>query len=433
MGANDAARQRIAAAGARVARWPWWVQVSALYVAARLVSACIFMAAALHQGVNPWFPAKPDYWAFINIWDARWYGEVLRNGYPSTLPTDAAGNVQENGWAFYALFPMLGRVLSGLTGMAPALALTLIAMVSGLCAALVVYRLFRHAAPHGTALWGTVFLATFPVSPVLQVPYAESLNLLLLASALLLVVERRYVWAMPVVVLMCLSRPTGVPFAAMAGLLLLYRLWQRYAAGRSKEIASAAAESGPGAPPHSTANPHGTTDLHSTADLFSLAGLTAVSCAAALLWPAIAWAVTGDMQAYTKTETVWRGHDLVPFKPWFDTGILLFGPVLGLLAPFVFVAAFTLFMMSRPVKALGTELRLWCTCYLGYLLVFLHPQTSTFRMLLPLFPLALSTALVSRSRAYRGVVVVMFLLLQIVWIVWLWAWAPLPGGGDYPP
>ena len=24
-------------------------------------------------------------------------------------------------------------------------------------------------------------------------------------------------------------------------------------------------------------------------------------------------------------------------------------------------------------------------------------------------------------------------LLQIVWIVWLWAWAQLPGGGDYPP
>ena len=99
-------------------------------------------------------------------------------------------------------------------------------------------------------------------------------------------------------------------------------------------------------------------------------------------------------QAYTKTETVWRGHDLVPFKPWFDTGILLFGPVLGVLAPFVFVALFALLMMCRPVRALGTELRLWCVCYMGYLLVFLHPQTSTFRMLLPLFPLALSAALV---------------------------------------
>ncbi len=421
VGANEAAWHRIASAGARMARWPWWVQVSALYLAARLVSACIFMAAALHQGVNPWFPAKPDYWSFVNIWDARWYGEVLQNGYPEVLPADAAGNVQENGWAFYALFPLLGRVVSGLTGMPPALALTVIAMVSGLGAALVAYRLFRHKAPPRTALWGTVFLSTFPVSPVLQVPYAESLNLLLLASALLLVVQRRYVLAMPVVVLMCLSRPTGVPFAAMAGLLFLYRLWQRYADGGGREAGSAAAAPGRGAVPHSTA------------ELFSLAALTAVSCVGALLWPAIAWAVTGDIQAYTKTETVWRGHDLVPFKPWFDTGILLFGPVLGLLAPFAFVAAFTLVMMSRPVRALGTELRLWCACYLGYLLVFLHPQTSTFRMLLPLFPLALSAALISRSRAYRGTVVVMFLLLQIVWIVWLWAWAPLPGGGDYPP
>ena len=46
---------------------------------------------------------------------------------------------------------------------------------------------------------------------------------------------------------------------------------------------------------------------------------------------------------------------------------------------------------------------------------------------------ALGAALLSRSRAYRGTVLTMFILLQIVWIVWLWAWAQLPGGGDYPP
>ncbi|MFF2029382.1 hypothetical protein [Arthrobacter sp. NPDC058192] len=410
MGLNAAAWNRIAAAGARMSRWPWWIQVTGIYVTARLVSACIFMAAALHQGVNPWFPAKPDYWNFINIWDARWYAEALLNGYPALLPTDASGAVQENAWAFYPLFPVLGRVLSGLTGTGPAWSLTAIALVCGAAAALVAYRIFRHRAAHGTALWGTVFLAMFPVAPVLQVPYAESLNLLLLAAALLLVLERRYVWAMPAVLLMCLSRPTGVPFAVMVGVLFLYRLRERVAAK-------------PGEP--------GT--VHGNAQLWSLAGLTAVSGVGALVWPAVAWAVTGDPGAYTKTETAWRGDDLVPFKPWFDTGILLFGPTFGVLAPFVFVAGFTLLMMSKPVVALGTELRLWCCCYMGYLLVFLHPQTSTFRMLLPLFPLALSTALVSRSRAYRGTVVVMFVLLQIVWIVWLWAWAQLPGGGDYPP
>ncbi|WP_308159931.1 hypothetical protein [Arthrobacter sp. ISL-5] len=408
---------------ARAGRWPWWVQAAAIYVCARLLSACIFMSAALHQGVNPWFPAKPDYWNFINIWDARWYGEAIAGGYPSQLPADDAGNIQENTWAFYPLFPALGRMLSGVSGMSPAAALTLIAMLAGLAASLVIYALFRHRAAHGTALWGVAFVATFPVSPVLQVPYAESLNILLLASALLLVVRRQYLWAIPVVAAMCLSRPTGVPFAAMAGILFLYRAAEAWRHSRNK-----AAEAAEGA-----AVPERPQRFHSRTELWSLAALTAASGAAALLWPTIAWATTGDIEAYTKTETVWRGHDLVPFKPWFDTGVLLFGPVLGIVAPFVFVAIFALLMMSRPVLRLGTELRLWCVCYMGYLVVFLHPQTSTFRMLLPLFPLALAAALVSRSRAYRGAVVTMFVLLQIVWVVWLWAWAQLPGGGDYPP
>jgi hypothetical protein len=387
--------------------WPWWLQVSAIYVAARLASAATFMAAALHQGPNPWFPAKPDYWNFINIWDARWYATVIASGYPSTLPVDALGNVQENTWAFYPLFPSLAGGLSGLTGLAPAASLTIIAMLSGLAAALVIYALFRHKAAHGPALWAVAFFATFPVSAVLQVPYAEPLSLLLLAAALLLVVRQRYLWAIPVVVLLCLSRPLGIPFAAMLGLLLIHRLVQRY---RSR---------GEG--------------THSTADLVALTALTAVTGISALAWPGAAWAATGDFQAYTKTETVWRGHDLVPVKPWFDTGVDLFGPVLGMLAPFIFVVLFAAMLYLPPVVRLGVELRLWCACYMGYLVAFLHPQTSTFRMLLPLFPLALGAVFLSRSKAYRGTVVVMFLLLQIVWIVWLWAWAQLPGGGDYPP
>ncbi|MFP5311544.1 MAG: hypothetical protein ACLGH7_03920 [Actinomycetes bacterium] len=399
-------------AASTVSGWPWWLQVTALYAGARLVTACIFMAAALHQGPNPWFPPKPDYWNFINIWDARWYSQVISGGYPSVLPTDAAGNVQENTWAFYPLFPALADGLSSATGMAPAASLTLIAMLAGWAAALAVYALFRQAAPHTSALWGVAFFAVFPVSAVLQVPYAEPLSLLLLAAALLLVVRRKYLWAIPVVVLLCLSRPVGVPFAAMAGLLLILRFAAYLRGGRQQGPAK---------------------EAPAVRDLAALAGLTAVAGLAALAWPAAAWAATGDPQAYTKTETVWRGQDLVPFKPWFDTGVELFGPILGVLAPLVFVALFAAMLFVPPVVRLGVELRLWCACYMGYLLVFLHPQTSTFRMLLPLFPLALGAVFLSRSRAYRGTVAVMFLLLQIVWIVWLWAWAPLPGGGDYPP
>jgi len=396
-----------------MAQWPWWLQVSLVFVVARVVSACIFMAAAVHQGVNPWFPPAPDYWNFITIWDGRWYSQAADNGYPSVLPVDANGVVKENAWAFYALFPFLGRGLSAITGLGTLQSLTAIAMVAGLGAALVIFKLFREAASRRTAMWGVIFVSAFPVSPILQVPYAESLNLLLLSGSLLLVVRRRYLAAIPVVLLMCLSRPTGVPFAATLGLLLVWRLWQRFRPASPDEEPQAKSPSAP--------------------ELLSLGALVLATGLGALAWPAIAWAVTGDPSAYTRTETAWRGHDLVPFKPWFDTGRMLFGPVLGVLAPFVFVGLFVLLMVSKPVRALGAEMRLWCACYMGYLLVFLHPQTSTFRMLLPLFPLALGAALLSKSKAYRGTVVVMFVLLQIVWVVWLWAWAPLPGGGDYPP
>ena len=405
-----------------MAAWPWWLQVSLVFVVARLVSACIFMAAAIHQGTNPWFPAAPDYWNFITIWDGRWYQEAAEKGYPAVLPVDANGVVKENAWAFYALFPLLGRGLSAMTGMGTLPALTAIAMLAGLGAALVIYLLFREFTGRRTAMWGVIFVSTFPVSPILQVPYAESLNLLLLAASLLLVVRRHYLAAIPVVLLMCLSRPTGVPFAAMVGLLFLYRVWQRFRQASTTLPADGSAGVSGRAK-----------ETTSTRSLVSLAVLVFATGLAALAWPAIAWAVTGDPAAYTRTETAWRGHDLVPFKPWFDTGRMLFGPVLGVLAPFVFAGVFVLVMVSKPVRAIGPELRLWCACYMGYLLVFLHPQTSTFRMLLPLFPLALGAALLSKSKAYRGTVVAMFILLQIVWVVWLWAWAQLPGGGDYPP
>ncbi|WP_115787977.1 hypothetical protein [Arthrobacter silvisoli] len=405
--------------------WPWWLQVSLIYIAARIVSACIFMAAALHQGVNPWYPPSPGYWDFISIWDGHWYARAAEEGYPAVLPLNADGSVAENTWAFYALFPALGRGFSVLTGLGILPALTLVAMLAGLGASLVVFLLFREVAEPGAALWGVAFFSTFPVSAVLQVPYAEPLNLLLLAAALLLMVRRRYLAAMPVVVLMCLSRPTGVPFAAMVGLLLAYRCWVTFVRG-------------PAAAPGGAVRPgvtlqSGMKERPGAKELAALAALVVVSGAAALAWPVLAWVRTGDIRAYTRTETAWRGDDLVPFKPWFDTGQALFGPVLGIIAPFVFAVLFALLLMSPPARALGTELRLWCACYLGYLLVFLHPQTSTFRLLLPLFPLALAAALLSRSRAYRGTVLVMFMLLQIVWIVWLWAWAQLPGGGDYPP
>ena len=390
-------------ATAALARWPWYVQVLALWAAARLFSFAVLAATARFQPDGPWGEASPSYWQFINIWDAQWYSRIYADGYPSEVPRDAEGNALENEWAFYALFPLLIRGLTAVTGLGWNVLAPIVATLAGFAAALVIYRLFRVKAGHGTAVWGLALVAVFPVSPILQVPYAEALNLLLLSAALYLLLAGRYLTAIPVVALMCLSRPVGVPFALAVGLVLAVRLLRRrhapFPAGQA----------------------------------LRLAALTAAAGVSALAWPLIAWLSTGDLRAYTDTESAWRYGDLIPFKPWLTMADYLFGPVFGpvLLAGAVLAAA--LYLTSGPVRRLGLELQLWCASYLLYLLVFLNPQTSTFRLLLPLFPLALSTAWLSRSRAYRGAVAAGFAMLQIVWVVWLWRWTELPGGGDYPP
>ncbi|MCZ2404005.1 hypothetical protein IV498_12640 [Paenarthrobacter sp. Z7-10] len=386
-----------------MARWPWWVRIALIYVAARCVSFAILAAVALQQGPNPWGSSSPDYLHFVDIWDAEWYHRIFSTGYPGSIPRDAGGTALQNPWAFYPLYPFLVRGLNAITGVDWLVLAPAVSLLAGLAASLVIYRLFRCFASAAAATWAVAFFVTFPVSPVLQVPYAESISLLLLAGSLYLLLRRRYLWAIPVVALMCLSRPIGPPFAVVVLAHLLLRWWHRRR------------------------------DPVSVRQLAAGGSLLLASALAAVAWPLIAWAVTGDIKAYTDTETAWRGGELTLFQPWFDEGQRLFGPILGLLAPAVLVIVFALVLNSPAARTGGTDLRLWCATYFGYLLAVLEPQTSTFRMLLPLFPLTLAAALVSPSRAYRGTVVVLFVLLQIVWVAWLWSWAPLPGGGDYPP
>ena len=60
---------------------------------------------------------------------------------------------------------------------------------------------------------------------------------------------------------------------------------------------------------------------------------------------------------------------------------------------------------------LHPALWLWTACYAGYLFIFWLPTSSTFRILLPLFPLSLLVAAyLPKSRMYRLLLVLMGLL-----------------------
>src|SRR5690606_31293468 len=214
-----------AASRARLARpttWPWWTQVLAVYALARGVSAGILLVVARAQEANLWTDAAPSYTAYVaRMWDASWYEQIYASGYPDTLPVGADGAVQQNVWAFFPLFPALVRALDAVTGLGWDVLAPTVALVCGAGAALVIHRLVATAGAAAVAqrpglpLATVLLVSVFPSSPVLQVAYTESLALLLVAAALLLLARHRYGWAALVIVLLGLSRAVALPMAAV--------------------------------------------------------------------------------------------------------------------------------------------------------------------------------------------------------------------------
>jgi hypothetical protein len=384
-------------------RWPWWAAVLGVYLASRVLTTGMMLLSARSQIPTPWADASPSYLRFAAFWDAGWYREIATYGYPAVLPVDAAGHVQSNPWAFMPLYPAIVRAIQDATGASFELVGVAVSVVAGAGAVLVLHRLLSRSLSPSSTLLAVVIVCVAPVSPLFQIAYAESLQTLLLVTALLLLVERRYGLLAPVVVLLALTRPLGLAFALA---LLLHGLHRVATAARDPF------------PPGERAR---------------LVLATTAAAAAGAAWPVIAWIGTGSLTAYTDTELSWRAsyvgyRHLVPFEAWFDAGGFWIGGPLGTVAVLAVVAAFVVVLTRPSVRALGPELRIWVASYGLYLLAVFFPQSSLFRLLLPMIPLAGALA-VPRSRAYRAAVVVAMVAGQWIWIDLVWR----ATAGDWTP
>ncbi len=388
----------------------WWIRVLAVYTASRAVTTVFLLAFAAVQGQNPWTGPRPDYFSFATIWDGLWYNIVAVSGYPSTLPTTDGAHVTQNAWAFLPGYPGLVDAVMYLTRMPWAPAAVTVSVLCGAGAALVFYRLMRRVhLSSGTSLFAVVLFCVAPVSPLFQVAYAEGLYLLLLTTALLLLVERRYGWLFPVIGVMAFTRPSGLAFALALAMHVVSR-WLRRSA-----------------------------DPFPLRDRILSVSLTAFSGVAGLAWPAIAGLATGSANAYIDTELAWRAPyigytHLAPFAPWLQGAdwwarVMLGLPTwTGVVALLILVALFLVVLFVPPVRRLGPDLRFWMAAYAIYLLAVFFPQSSTFRLLMPLFPL-LGALAMPRSRLYRAALVVLFLALQVGWLALCWG----VDGSDWSP
>jgi hypothetical protein len=382
--------------------------VTLIYLAARAVSTVFILVIAANQGMNPWTGAHPGYFDFATIWDGHWYYIVAAAGYPSELPFTADGHVAENAWAFMPVYPFLVRGLMIVTALPWPLVSVVVSFAFGLGAALVFFRLMsRVLGDSRTAMFSVVLFCIAPVSALFQLAYAESMYTFLLVLGLYLVVQRRYVLLVPLIAVMALTRPSGLAFALFLALHVIVRFVNR---GR---------------------------DPFPWRERIGVSLVAIFSGLMGLAWPAIAAIATGRPTAYTDTELAWRSayvgyHELIPFAPWFQGANWWLnsssGFPVGAVVVVLLVLAFGFAFFSRPVRRIGLDLRLWVLSYALYLLAVFFPQSSTFRLLMPMFPL-LGAVAVPRSRAYRVAVVVLFLLAQWGWLLLCWG----VDGADWTP
>jgi hypothetical protein len=382
---------------------PWWWKVAGIWLASRLVTTSLVLVLAGVQGQNAWTAAKPGYADFANMWDGRWYNIVAVAGYPSVLPSTIDGHVGENAWAFMPGYPAVVRLLMLVSGAPWAPTAVFVSAACSLGTALLFYTLMRRVQPHGTALFSVTLFCVAPLSPLLQFGYAESMHLLLLTLALLLLVQRRYLVLTPVIAVMALTRPSGLAFALFLGLHVIYRWCTR------------------------------SRDPFPAREAATAAGVAVFSGVMGLAWPGIAWLVTGSITAYTDTELAWRSayigyQELVPFAAWFQSGVWWLGEPLGIVAVIVLIAAFVLVMVSPAVKSIGVDLRLWVVSYALYLLAVFFPQSSVFRLLMPMFPL-LGALAPPRNPVYRVGVTLLFICGQWGWLLLCWG----VDGADWTP
>ena len=322
---------------------------------------------------------------------------------PQTIPRNDDGTAQPNQWAFYPVFPLLARLLSNVTGLAwarlgchcghgggPGRGLDDLRPVQAL-----------RLTPNGPV--GCGLLCHVPHFPGAAGSLRRIIGHVLPGRCAVPADQAQLLGGHARGGPLCLSRPAGAPFAAVVGIHLLLRFWHRKS------------------------------DPFPARDMLSGALLAALSVVMAFCLDLHCLVVDGGPDRLHGHGNSLARRGAGPVQALVRRRRGLGGSVLGPAAAGAAGGAGRAVSELQGRAAIGRDLRIWCGMYLLYLMAVLHPQSSTFRMLLPLFPLALAAAFISTSKAYRWSVLVMFGVLQIVWVVWLWQFAAISTGQAWPP
>lgn len=150
----------------------------------------------------------------LTSWDGNWYLEIVRGGYPSSVPANISYEQLEARAAFFPLYPWLTRVLDVVLPGGDTLAALLLNFVLGAVSVVLVGILARRLYGIGVAARAMTLYAIFPGSVVLSFAYSEALLIVLAAACLILLLDERWLLAGLTAALATAARPNGIALVA---------------------------------------------------------------------------------------------------------------------------------------------------------------------------------------------------------------------------
>ena len=160
----------------------------------------------------------------LSHWDGGWYLSIVRDGYPSFVPS-GSGVAAQSSIAFFPGFPLLVRALSAPFGLSPVLIGCAVSLVAGLFATVGLWHLAVRLGDEPTAERAVVLFAFMPAAFVMSMVYADALFLAFAIWCLIGLLDERWVAAGASAAIAGLVRPTAVAlcFACAWGAVVAIR------------------------------------------------------------------------------------------------------------------------------------------------------------------------------------------------------------------
>ena len=150
----------------------------------------------------------------LTSWDGRWYLELIRRGYPDSIPADITYEQLEARAAFFPVYPWTVRVVDVVLPGGDTLAALFVNFVLGAVAVVLVGLLARRLFTISVAARAMTLFAIFPGSFVLSFAYSEATLIVLAAACLLFLLDERWLLAGLSAAVATGARPNGIALVA---------------------------------------------------------------------------------------------------------------------------------------------------------------------------------------------------------------------------